>query len=180
MLSDSATVDWIEEAKRGDELALEALIRAHQGIIRTLANRLHCQWETWEELIQAGNFGFIQAIAHYDASRNIKLITYAVPWILGEMRKAIRRKEMYSLDQPMEAEGQTLHDVLAGDLDVDICRIDLRLAISRLNPDEQMLILLRYYRDNTQRETALLLGKSQTQVSRLERRALDALHILLS
>lgn len=180
MPSEAGDAKRIEEAKHGNVCALEALLCEHRGLIAALANRLHCEWESSEELIQAGNLGLMKAIEHFDPSRNVKLITYAVPWILGEMRRAIRRTEAYSLDQPMEEDGQTLHDVLAGGLGVDIGHLDVRIALSRLNPEEQNLILLRYYRDKTQKEAAVLLGKSQAQVSRLERRALDVLHDLLS
>ncbi|MBQ7886318.1 MAG: sigma-70 family RNA polymerase sigma factor [Clostridia bacterium] len=169
-------------AQSGETQAMEALLAGYQGLLRMLAGRLCCEWVSREELIQAGNLGLMYAIARYDVSLDTKLITYAVPWILGEMRRMIRKAESSacSLDQPMDTENRTLYDVLPGGNGVDIGRIDLRLALSRLNPDEQILICLRYYRDKTQKETAEVLGKSQAQISKLERHALDALHTMLS
>ena len=54
-------------------------------------------------------------------------------------------------------------------------RLALRTAISALPEREQQVLLLRYYRGLTQTDTARVVGVSQVQVSRLERRALDRL-----
>ena len=54
-------------------------------------------------------------------------------------------------------------------------RLTLRAAITALPDREQQVLLLRYYRGMTQTNTARILGVSQVQVSRLERRALDKL-----
>ena len=178
-MSSEAYAARILEAKSGSIQALEELIQENQGLIRVLAGRLYCERESRKELIQAGNLGLIHAITHFDPSRDTKLITYAVPWILGEMRRALHRTEAYSLDQPLAEDGQTLYDILASSEHMDIRQLDLRLALARLNREEQIVVLLRYYRDRTQKETAALLGKSQAQISRLERRALDALRALL-
>lgn len=171
----------IREAQRGKSQEMDSLLRMHQKMIRMLAVRLCCEHISQEELIQEGNLGFMYAVAHYDASKNTKLATYAIPWILGEMRRALRKIEssVYSLDKETE-EGQTLHDLLASEDWLNIQHIDLRLALAKLNKEEQILICIRYYRDRTQRESAALLGKSQAQISRMERHALDTLHRLLS
>ncbi len=184
MLSDHtcSEQDMIKAAKEGSYPAAEALLRAHRGMIISLAGRLCCKCAVLEELIQAGNLGFMRALEHYDASQNTKLMTYAVPWILGEMRRCLKQIEsgIYSLDQPLDAEGLTLHDVLAGEKGMNIQHIDLRLALEKLSKEEQILICMRYYRDKTQHESAVLLGKSQAQISRLERRALDTLYSMLN
>ena len=59
-------------------------------------------------------------------------------------------------------------------------RVALRMAMNELEAEEQRVVLLRYYRDMTQQETARLLGRSQAQISRIERRALDRLRTLLA
>lgn len=178
------TVDssLIIAAQNGDESAKETLLEMHKGIIFLLAKRFRCEWVSCEELVQAGHLGFMRALSRYDASKSVKLITYALPWILGEMRCAVRWKEaeVCSLDEPMMDGSLTLHDILEGESGVDIGRLDLRLALCRLSADEQILLCLRYFRDKTQKESAMILGKSQAQISRLERRALDALHEMLS
>ena len=169
-------------AQHGDGPARERLIEMHRGFIWLLARRFQCEWVNCEELVQAGHLGLMQALVHYDASRNTKLITYALPWILGEMRRAMRWKERsaYSLDEPLDGEYLTLYDVIEGEMGIDVDGVDLRLALGRLSREEQLLLCLRYFRDKTQKESAIILGKSQTQISRMERRALDSLHAMLS
>ena len=79
----------------------------------------------------------------------------------------------------MDEEGLSLYDVFAGSDGMNIPYLDLRMAISRLNKEEQMLICLRYFRDRSQKESAVIMGKSQTQISRIECRALDTLRMML-
>lgn len=174
--------ELICNAQRGDMAALDALMKQYCSLVNMLAGRLLKENAGREELVQAGNLGLLYAIKHYDASQETKLITYAVPWILGEMRSVSRRMqtEAHSLDRPIDGEQMTLYDVLCGTSGVDIGKMDLRLALSRLKQDEQILICLRYYRDKTQKETAEILRKSQAQISRMERHALDELHAMLS
>jgi len=59
-------------------------------------------------------------------------------------------------------------------------RIALKLALETLDKEARTLVLLRYFRGMTQMETARLMGKSQAQISRMERRALDWLKGALS
>ena len=59
-------------------------------------------------------------------------------------------------------------------------KIALREAIEALPERERMTILLRFFKGLTQEQTARLLGVSQVQVSRLERRALEKLRALLA
>ena len=171
----------IADAQNGDEIAKEILIEMHRAMIWSLANRMQCERATRQELVQAGYLGFMRALVRYDPAMDAKLITYALPWILGEMRRAMRWKEseIYSLDEPLDGEHLTLYDMLEGEPGVDINRLDLHLALSKLSRDEQLLLCLRYFRDKTQKEAAVILGKSQTQISRMERHALDSLHAML-
>lgn len=75
------------------------------------------------------------------------------------------------------AEGFTLESVLGEDGMEDnvVERVALRAAIEALPEREQQVILLRFYKNLTQDKTAKVLGVSQVQVSRIERRAMDYL-----
>ena len=74
-------------------------------------------------------------------------------------------------------EGLTLENVLGGESPEDgmVERLALRAAIDALPEREKMTILLRFFKGLTQEQTARILGVSQVQVSRLERRALEKL-----
>ena len=90
--------------------------------------------------------------------------------------------EPCSLDEPMGDEGFSLHNLLpaAGDEEKMVEHLDLRAAIDRLEEQQRMVILLRYYRDMTQQKVAQTLGLTQVQVSRLEKRACRELKKMLS
>ena len=79
--------------------------------------------------------------------------------------------------QQETAEGLTLESVLRTNATEDrlIEEIALRGAIDALPEKERMTILLRYFKGLTQAQTARILGVSQVQISRLERRSLDLL-----
>lgn len=170
-------------AQHGDKAAMGILLARFQPMLWKLSKRLSSTAAVpWEELVQAGNLGLMQAIRRYDESQNTRLITYAVPWILGEMKRTLRNMQFHclSLEEERGEENRTLLDCLQGTGGVNLEHVDLRLAMQKLPPEAQKLICLRYFRDNTQAETAYLLHKSQTQISRLERRALDQLHAMLT
>ncbi len=82
-----------------------------------------------------------------------------------------------SLQQENGEDGPTLEELLSdpGQEERMIETLALREAIRDLPRQERMVIALRYYRGMTQTQAAELLGVSQVQVSRLERRAVDAL-----
>ena len=170
----------ISQAQHGDKAAMEALLQRHRPLLCAIAGRI--EYASKEELVQAGSLGLMQAILRYDASRNTKLATYAVPWILGEMKRALRSVQMgcISLEEPRGEESLPLSEILAGSCGVDVEQIDLRIAMQNLPHEAQTLICLRYFRDKTQAEAAHLLHRSQAQVSRMERRALDMLHAWLT
>lgn len=79
--------------------------------------------------------------------------------------------------QQETSEGLTLEGILGTEAPEEsiVERIALREAIDRLPEKERMTILLRYFRGMTQEQTARVLGVSQVQISRLERRGLDRL-----
>ena len=84
---------------------------------------------------------------------------------------------MVSLQAETGADGLTLEGMLTTGNEEEgmVERLTLRTAIDALPERERQVLLLRYYKGLTQMNTARVLGVSQVQVSRLERRALDKL-----
>lgn len=82
-----------------------------------------------------------------------------------------------SIQRPTGEDGFTLEDVLTdGEMEEQIVeRIALQEAISKLSEREQMVIKLRFFHSLTQDKTSKILGVSQVQVSRIEKKALEAL-----
>ena len=85
-----------------------------------------------------------------------------------------------SLDHPCEENGKTLLEILMGKDSIDDESTDIHLALGRLSDQERTLIILRYFRDHTQKETAKFMKLSQAQISRIERRALESLRFWLT
>ena len=168
----------------GDRKAFDLLFESVYPAIRRIAKSLSCSAYMTDELLQAGRIGLYEAVHRFQPERGVRLLTYAWPWVLGEMKRALRTgcslRATLSLESGCDSSGRPLEEVISSEKEIDLQKIDLRAAIKKLCEQEQMLICLRYYRDKSQAETALLLRISQPQVSKLERKALNRLGALLS
>lgn len=167
--------------QRGDTSAYEALLLPYTALLHHLAQRIRLSFVPEDALVQAGYVGMLRAAERFDTRRDVRFCTYAVPWALGEMKSALRRAthgnaRVVSIEAGKE--GATLQDTLSGG-EIDMEAVSLRHALTRLSEPERELIKLRFFRDCTQQEAAQALGRSQTQVSRMERRTLDRLRALL-
>ena len=176
--------ETIRAAQAGDQGAMEALILPNRGLLRSVASRFYCPYISIEELMQAGCIGMMRAIRKYDLNQDTSLMTYAVPWILGEIRTLIREASaaysVLSLDHRRSEDSRdVLLDQICSENPISIERIDLRRALKDLPENERMVICLRYFRDKTQKETSEILGCSQAQVSKTERRAIDHIHAMM-
>lgn len=173
--------ELIERVQRGDTSAFEALLLPYGALLHHLARRLRLSFIPEDELVQAGYVGMMRAAERFDPGKEVRFSTYAVPWALGEMRGALRQATdggAHVVSMEAGEEGASLGDILpSGEIDVEA--ISLRHALSTLSRQERELIVLRFFKDKTQQEAARALGRSQTQVSRLERRTLDRLRELL-
>lgn len=77
------------KSKKGDEAALNKLIRSNLRYVVSVANRYKGFGLSLEDLINEGNIGLIHAIRRFDPDRGVKLITYAVWWIRQSIMHAI-------------------------------------------------------------------------------------------
>lgn len=173
----------VQAAQAGKSAEKEQLLQMHAPFVRLLAARMQTPKCMKEELFQAGMIGLLRAINSFDCTRNARLLSYAASWIIGEMKAALHALfsehwTLCSLDEQTENK-QTLEERL-GQEDAGYSYLDLRIAMTRLTEEEKTLIYLRYFRDWTQKQTAIHLSLSQAQVSKLEKKALDRLRILLT
>lgn len=83
-------IDKIIEAQNGDKDAMAEIVENNQGLIWNIVRRFLGRGYDKEDLYQIGCIGFIKAIRRFDAEFEVKLSTYAVPYIMGEIRKFLR------------------------------------------------------------------------------------------
>lgn len=77
-------------ARSGDEGALEALIENNLGLVRSIAIRFTGRGVEFDDLVQIGTLGMLKAIKSFDSAFGTVFSTYAVPLIIGEIRRYLR------------------------------------------------------------------------------------------
>ena len=83
------TEDIINAQNKSEE-TLSKIIEANQGLIWSIVKRFSGRGHPMEDLYQIGCIGLIKAIQRFDTSYNVRISTYAVPYILGEIKRFIR------------------------------------------------------------------------------------------
>ena len=224
----SELLTLLDRAQNGDNDACQQVLTENVGLIWSIVKRYSgCGVDT-DDLYQLGCIGFIKAVKGFDLTYGTQFSTYAVPVILGEIKKLFRdggtvkvsrsikelglkvtaeRERLMKLTgaEPTVAQlaqnlGATPEQVAVSiqaampvisltpaddedgtrewDIPVDSPeevlaeRIGLAEILKRLNESDRQLIRLRFYAGKTQSETAQILGTTQVQISRRERKIL--------
>ena len=82
--------EWLLKAKEGDREALNILVENNSGLVWSIVKRFLNRGYEKEDLFQIGNIGLIKAIKRFDFNFNTQFSTYAVPAIMGEIKKFLR------------------------------------------------------------------------------------------
>ena len=77
-------------ASEGDPAAEERLVEMNQGLVTSVAARFRGRGADFEDLVQIGSIGLLKAIRSFDLDRGFAFSTYAVPLIIGEIRRFLR------------------------------------------------------------------------------------------
>lgn len=233
----------IEHAQNGSKDDMTKLVEDNSRLVWSIVRRFNGRGYDLEDLYQIGSIGLIKAIQRFDTSFEVKLSTYAVPYILGEIKRFIRddgpikisrsikelnvkiielQKEymnkygkeitleeiakelrtskediamamdsarpVNSIEENQYRDNKTdktisvIEQLSTGrDEETEITnRITIKKLISELNEKEKEVILLRYYKGKTQMQVSKILGITQVQVSRIERKVLDNMKRKLS
>ena len=83
-------INSIKRAQDGDKFEMDRLIRDNNGLIWSIVKRFMNRGYEAEDLYQIGCIGFIKSIKRFDTNFEVKLSTYSVPYILGEIKRFIR------------------------------------------------------------------------------------------
>lgn len=160
-----------------DRTAREQAIERNLPLVRALARRFSRSPEQTEDLVQAGAIGLIKAVDRFDVERGRDLGAYAVPTIVGELRRHQARRA--SVATATFDEDAALLAVSESELGRSETRLALQDAFRSLTRRERQVVALRFYRDLTQQDIADRLALSQAQVSRTLSTALAKLRSAL-
>ena len=228
-------IQEIKKAQAGDKVALENLIKDNNGLIWSIVKRFYGRGYELDDLYQIASLGFIKSIKRFNSDFDVKLSTYAVPYMIGEIKRYIRDDGPVKVSRSIKDLGTKIREIqkemmnkkgeeikikeIAKELKVDVEDVIIaieatkpvssienskhinnkdgksislldtlstnkneeetitnKLAIGQLIKDlkerDKKLILLRYYKEKTQSQVAEILGISQVQVSRIEKKIL--------
>lgn len=90
LLSHEETMELIGKSQNGDSLAKEKLVESNLGLIRSVLKGFLNRGYDVEDLFQIGSIGLLKAIDKFDSSFDVKFSTYAVPMIVGEIKRFLR------------------------------------------------------------------------------------------
>lgn len=223
-------------AKAGDEVAMNRLIEMNLPLVSSLSKKFLNRGYDYEDIFQIGSIGLVKAIKNFDASFNVKFSTYAVPMIVGEIKRFLRDDGMIKVSRNIKSLARKIHfdkEELTKQLDREptieelseysgiekedlvfavesasslqylydtihqddgapvllidklskkgvedndmIDKIALKEALRSLDEKSRQIIMLRYFKDKTQVQVAKMLGISQVQVSRIEKKVLNVM-----
>lgn len=235
------TIKDIIDAQNGNQEMMAKLVEENNGLIWSIVKRFQGRGYELEDLYQIGSIGFIKSIKRFDTSFDVKLSTYAVPYILGEIKRFIRDDGSIKVSRSIKELAMKIRDIQARYLrekgeeitilqiakELKVSKEDVAIALDSLRPTvsiyednysndeggisfldtlssdvdeaeqlsnklaikqlienleqrEKELILLRYYKNKTQMEVAKILGISQVQVSRIEKKILNSMKLKLA
>ncbi|WP_139904444.1 RNA polymerase sporulation sigma factor SigG [Clostridium thermarum] len=80
----------LEEMKKGNSEAREKFIKGNLRLVLSVIQRFNNRGENVDDLFQVGCIGLMKAIDNFDLSQNVRFSTYAVPMIIGEIRRYLR------------------------------------------------------------------------------------------
>ena len=90
VLTEKEKTALIEKAKGGDKYAREKLVTGNLRLVLSVIQRFSNRGENLDDLFQVGCIGLIKSIDNFDTSHEVKFSTYAVPMIIGEIRRYLR------------------------------------------------------------------------------------------
>lgn len=90
VLKEAEKIELLKKIKEGDMKAREELINGNLRLVLSVIQRFNGRGENPDDLFQVGVIGLIKAIDNFDITLDVKFSTYAVPMIIGEVRRYLR------------------------------------------------------------------------------------------
>ena len=90
VLSNEEKTELLKRIKNGDQKAREEFVNGNLKLVLSVIKRFYGRGENLDDLFQIGCIGLIKAMDNFDLSQNVQFSTYAVPMIIGEIRRYLR------------------------------------------------------------------------------------------
>ena len=90
ILKEKEKMELLQRMRRGDPDARETLINGNLRLVLSVVQRFTNRGENLDDLFQVGCIGLIKAIDHFDIQQGVRFSTYAVPMVIGEIRRHLR------------------------------------------------------------------------------------------
>lgn len=100
--NEKAWQDVIAEAQQGDKSARDSIVQENMGLVYMVAKRFADRGTDREELVQLGAIGLIKAVDKFDPAMGFSFSTYAVPMIMGEIRRFLRDDNMIHVSRRLK------------------------------------------------------------------------------
>lgn len=233
-------IQLLRLAQSGDKDSLDKLVRKNMPLVSAISKKFLNRGYEYEDIFQIGCIGLVKSVNNFNESFNVKFSTYAVPMIMGEIKRFLRDDGIIKVSRSVKNIAKKLHydkEILTKKLNRDptidelskfskidtddilfatesasnmqylydvihqddgspvllidklsangddtdfIDKIALKEALRDLDKNSRQIIFLRYFKDKTQIEVAKMLGISQVQVSRIEKKVLKVMKEKLS
>ncbi|MEN6412536.1 MAG: SigF/SigG family RNA polymerase sporulation sigma factor [Veillonellales bacterium] len=109
MLGDEALKELITRAQAGSQKAKEEIIKCNFNLVRSIVHRFSNRGYEWDDLFQIGSIGLMKAVERFDLKYSVKFSTYAVPMIIGEIRRYIRDDNPIKVSRPVKELAYRVH-----------------------------------------------------------------------
>ena len=101
VLKESEKMQLLKRVKEGDKQAREELVNGNLRLVLSVIQRFTGRGENLDDLFQIGCIGLIKSIDNFDISQNVRFSTYAVPMIIGEIRRYLRDNNAIRISRSM-------------------------------------------------------------------------------
>ena len=227
--------DLLQRVHMGDKEAQDTMVKTNMGLVHSVVKHFLGRGYEKDDLTQIGAIGLIKAIRKFDCSYEVRFSTYAVPMIMGEIKRFIRDDGMIKISRSLKenamkgyrakeklqkalnreptineisqecgisgedlleafdaaAPPNSIYETVYSNGEKEISLIDtiggkdpqeeiinkvlIGNILNSLTPREKQILVLRYFKGKTQSEIAKIIGVSQVQISRIEKRVIKNL-----
>lgn len=136
---DKQFVKLLKKSKKGDKKARDKIVSLNLGLIWSIVKKFNNRGYEPEDLFQIGCIGLLKAIDKFDFSYNVKFSTYAVPMIMGEIRRFIRddnpikvSRSLKELSAKIRQAKESLTDVLEREPTIKELAKKLKISVEEL------------------------------------------------